>query len=90
MKWNGKIQKKFNLFPLQRLDWKIYTMIQPLQFNAIIGELMYFIYKIEWSQTDQDIVLVMADNKEAAYKKVKAAYPRAFYWQYMGETKTMI
>ncbi len=51
---------------------------------------MYFVYKIEWSQTDQDTVIVKADNKEAAYKKVKAAYPGAFYWQYMAETKTMI
>ena len=51
---------------------------------------MYFIYKIEWSQTDQDTVIVKADNKEAAYKKVKAAYPGAFYWQYIAETKTMI
>ena len=55
---------------------------------------MYFIYKIKWSQTDQDTVIVRvivrADNKEAAYKKVKAAYPGAFYWQYMGETKTII
>ena len=33
---------------------------------------MYFVYKIEWSQTDQDTVIVKADNKEAAYKKVKA------------------
>lgn len=40
---------------------------------------MYYVYKIEWSQTDYDIVIIKCDNGKPA-TILKRRYPNALYY----------
>ena len=50
----------------------------------------YFIFQIEYSQTDNEMIIVKALNEVEAKNKVKLRCPNARYINYYGETDTLI
>ena len=45
---------------------------------------MYFIFKLEYSQTDNKMVIIKSDNKQNAEKSAKILFPNARYINYYG------
>lgn len=51
--------------------------------------MFYYAYIIEWSQTDSDFVIIKSDPKGIA-DKLKAEFPGAKYFQFIGKTAIVI
>ena len=53
--------------------------------------LKYYIFRIEWSQTDSDMRIVQAESREAAEKFLKRHGDRGpRYVSYYGEVDTIV
>lgn len=51
--------------------------------------MFYYAYKIEWSQTDSDFVIIKSDPKSIA-GKLKKEFPNARYFHLIGKTAIVI
>lgn len=49
----------------------------------------YFVFRVRWSQTDDDTVIVQADSHDAALSILKAGWS-ARYFEYLGETSRIV
>ena len=50
----------------------------------------YFIFRACWSQTDQDIYIIQADNKKDAETKLIKSPLNPHHWEYMGMSENKI
>lgn len=50
----------------------------------------YFIFRACWSQTDQDIYIIRANDKKDAEYRIKKSPLNPHHWEYMGQTDNSI
>lgn len=50
----------------------------------------YFIFRACWSQTDQDIYIIKADNKKDAAQRLIKSPLNPHHWEYIGRSDNKI
>lgn len=51
---------------------------------------MFYIYRIHWSQTNVELVVVEAESQAVANQVIDEKYADARYWEQAGSTKTLL
>ena len=64
--------------------------IKNLSVFTLGNKIKYFIFRACWSQTDQDIYIIQADNKESAMLKINRSPLNPHHWEYVGKSDNNI